>query len=325
MTVCRVCGASEGFTAHLAREMMFGLGGSFRYLECRACDSLQIETIPADLGSYYGGGYYSMQPRSEPGMRTGLKAWLAHVYVQRQLRSPESLPSHLLRKVLPEPTEWSQFKNYLQDSGLRTFDDPILDVGCGSSPHRLAAFRRLGFRAVLGVDPFVDGDLEYEGVPVRKRSIQECEGRFAWIMFHHSLEHMPDPVDALRAAFNRLRPGGRCLVRVPVVGGWMWRRFGVDWVEFDAPRHLHLMSPQGLAAAASSAGFTVLRSFHESEGWEIAWSEAYRRGVTMSGERSGKIEEIFTSEVLRGFSARAQELNVLHIAGRAAFVLEKPE
>ena len=56
---CRVCdweGTAEKVTA---REMMYGTGEAFTYFICSKCHCLQIETIPDDLGKYYGNDYYS--------------------------------------------------------------------------------------------------------------------------------------------------------------------------------------------------------------------------------------------------------------------------
>jgi SAM-dependent methyltransferase len=302
---------------------MFGTHEAFRYLECGSCGTVQIESVPEDLARHYGGGYYSMQTRSAPPPRSRAKAGMVSMYARAHAARPESLEARLLAALLPMPNEWHDYGSYLIDAGLRSLDDPILDVGCGSHPHRLAAFRRLGFRSVLGIDPFVSGDLEFQGVPVRQIAIAQAEGQFAWIMFHHSLEHVPDPVADLTKAAALLRPGGRCLVRVPVVGGWLWRRFGLNWVEFDAPRHLHLFSAQGLGTAAARAGFRVLSSFHDSEGWEIAWSEAYEKGFAMHGATGRRLEDLYSPAQLQEFDERAEELNKLHIGGRAAFVLEK--
>jgi hypothetical protein len=103
----------------------------------------------------------------------------------------------------------------------------------------------------------------------------------------------------------------------------MWRHYGTQWVEFDAPRHLQLFSSEGLCDAAARAGLTVEKCNHESQGWELAWSEAYRQGVSMEGPGSRTLKDLFSNDEMAQFSERARTMNRLHIAGRAAFVLRK--
>jgi len=56
---CRICGAEGEFQSYLTREMLYGTREEFEYFACPKCNCLQIAEIPADLGKYYPGGYYS--------------------------------------------------------------------------------------------------------------------------------------------------------------------------------------------------------------------------------------------------------------------------
>ena len=42
---------------------------------------------------------------------------------------------------------------FTRRAGLRSFDDPILDVGCGRRATNLASLQAFGFRRLLGIDP----------------------------------------------------------------------------------------------------------------------------------------------------------------------------
>ena len=62
-----------------------------------------------------------------------------------------------------------------------------------------------GFTDVLGLDPFIEQSLDYDcGVRVIRQELgdfaRSTEKRFGLVMFHHSLEHLAEPVAALRAA-----------------------------------------------------------------------------------------------------------------------------
>lgn len=66
--ICRICGAEGNFDTYLVREMMQGTREEFCYFACDRCKCLQIDTIPENLGDYYGKDYYSFQVPEEPDM-----------------------------------------------------------------------------------------------------------------------------------------------------------------------------------------------------------------------------------------------------------------
>jgi SAM-dependent methyltransferase len=77
------------------------------------------------------------------------------------------------------------------------------------------------------------------------------------------LEHLPDPMGALRKAYDLLDPGGILLVRVPhttpIVR--MLSPFGIGGSLYDAPFHLHDFSPAVLRNMLLKAGFAEIRTF----------------------------------------------------------------
>jgi SAM-dependent methyltransferase len=316
---CRICEADGEHTVHPAREMMYGSRESFDYVSCSHCGCLQIHKIPDDLARHYPSDYYSQQPRSEPPAPSGLKGQVMRWYCRSSTLSPDSLPGRALRSLLPVPGDLAAVGEYLAEARLRSASDRILDVGCGASPYLLAAMRRCGFEAVEGIDPFIPADLHYEGIPVHRRTIDEVQGEFGMVMFNHSLEHVPDPVAALREAARLLRPGGTCLVRIPVMGTYFWRRFGVNWVELDAPRHLHLLTVKSVGLLAERAGFKLRKVVFDSEPWELSASIQYERGIPLRSE--GKPP--FSASELQAFRDQAAELNRTNDAGRARFYLTR--
>lgn len=323
---CRICKQSADCEVFQAREMMFGSREAFDYVLCSACACLQIERIPDDLGRHYPSNYYSQLPRQEPPSPRGLKGAVMRWYCRSAALQPRSRLASLLRARLPVPSDFAEFGNYLVEAELQNAGERILDVGCGASPYRLAAFRRCGFAGVEGIDPFLPSDTEYMGIPVYRRTVSQMDGVYGLVMFHHSLEHVPDPLEALRDAARLLRPGGCCLVRIPVMGTYFWNTFGVDWAELDAPRHLYLMARTTVDFLAQAAGFRLRSSMFDSQGWELAASYQYQADIPLRDPRSfseGGAQRFFESGQMQALEAQAARLNRAGDGGRACFFLEK--
>jgi SAM-dependent methyltransferase len=127
----------------------------------------------------------------------------------------------------------------------------VLDVGAGDGT-LLDALARRG-RVGLGLERDARRD------DMGDASIAEVNGEWAAIVFWHSLEHLPEPGDAIRHAARLLAPGGVLFVAVPDAGSPQARAFGDDWLHLDLPRHLvHLPAPT-LLAGLSRAGLEVSR------------------------------------------------------------------
>ena len=65
-------------------------------------------------------------------------------------------------------------------------------------------------------------------------------------MFHHSFEHLPDPIETLERVYRLMPSGGNCLIRIPLVSSEAWKKYGPHWVQLDAPRHFFLYSIESL-------------------------------------------------------------------------------
>jgi hypothetical protein len=129
----------------------------------------------------------------------------------------------------------------------------VLDVGAGDGS-LLDALRARG-REVVG--------LEREGhrPDMRDEPIEAVEGDGAWaaVIFWHSIEHLPKPGPALRAAAGLLADRGALFVAVPNTASLQARLFGQSWLHLDLPRHTVHLSTGALVMELHDAGFAVER------------------------------------------------------------------
>jgi SAM-dependent methyltransferase len=85
------------------------------------------------------------------------------------------------------------------------------------------------------------------------------DGPFDLVWLPAVLEHVRDPIAALRNAGRQCAPGGRVVVWTQNPGSRSATRWGGDWVHLDPPRHLWHFSEAALRAAATRAGLRLQR------------------------------------------------------------------
>ncbi|MGK7915830.1 MAG: class I SAM-dependent methyltransferase [Prochloraceae cyanobacterium] len=294
MYKCQVCGNSEHNKPFVAREMMFGLKEEFDYFECSNCGCLQIVEVPSNLGKYYPEEYYA---------------------------STEKLPQ------LPPPIKLGEpVQHWLELAGV-DLDSAILDVGSGRG-HMLLELNKVGYSNLTGVDPFIEEDLHPQpGVTVLNRSLEQVEGAYDFIMLHHSFEHMPDPLSTLQQLYRLLKPNQLLLVRIPVAQSYAWKKYGVDWVQLDPPRHLFLYSEKSIRILAEKIGFSVEKIIYDSIGFQFYGSELYKQDKTLMGCCQtlfhNPADFIFSKEELQEFEDQAEILNQKEEGDQACFYLRK--
>lgn len=132
----------------------------------------------------------------------------------------------------------------------------VLDAGAGRG-RLVLGLRDAGLEA-SGIEPSARGAelAGAAGAPVERGAIEEhaAEGLDAVVLWH-VLEHLEDPLAALRRIRSWLRPGGVLLLGVPNRASLQARIGGAGWLHFDAPRHRVHLTPRGLRELLVRAGF----------------------------------------------------------------------
>jgi SAM-dependent methyltransferase/glycosyltransferase involved in cell wall biosynthesis len=320
---CRMCDATGEHERFVATERLYGLGGEFPYFRCSACGSMQIADVPANLADHYPSNYYSFsasEPEVEelPWLRRMLRARRAAFHIDG--KDPIGrLVDRLGPSYFSYPWRWFAQARVSPGSA-------ILDVGCGSGA-LLRALRAQGFTNLTGVDPFIAQPVREPHLRIEKCELRDLTGSFDLVMLHHSLEHVPNPREQLRAAAARLAPGGALLLRIPIADGSGWRMYGTHWFALDAPRHLVIPSRASLQQFAQTCGLELEHMYCDSEPVLFWGSELYKRGMPMmqpDGRNTLHSHHPFTDAEMAEFQAKTEQLNSAQDGDLACFVFRKP-
>ncbi|NIS74274.1 MAG: methyltransferase domain-containing protein [Deltaproteobacteria bacterium] len=325
MEICRICNNANDNKTFIVPEMMFGFRDEFEYLECGQCGCVQLLEIPEDLSKYYPDDYYSFRRPDtlHPGTLSPLEAFLTRTRSAYKLGG-KKLPGMLIPKIYRASRnfrwEWFRERNVTPESA-------ILDVGCGTG-NILISMHNHGFSNLSGIDPYIKEDIQYKNIIICKIMLKQLVNQYDFIMLHHSFEHMADPLDVFRELHRLLKPGRYVLMRIPVASSYAWRKYNVNWVQLDAPRHLFLHTIKSIQILADKTGFQVADIQFDSNEFQFWGSEQYAMKIPLRDGRSyaeNPNNAIFSEEQIRSFKEKASMLNESHDGDQACFFLYKTD
>lgn len=221
MVQCRLCRHPR--SALLLDSLRTGQTDTFALRRCRNCGFVTLDPLPSGemLRQYYDDDYWlPTDPTTDGIMARFLMLRMAPV-----LRE--------IKRLVP--------------AGGR-----ILDWGAGDG--RLVHWLNAdGFDAV-GIDPYsrsADNDA------VIAAAIEDApfpSGSFDAVLAFHLIEHLPDPVEAVRAAVRLLKPGGVLFAEVPNIASLEFRIFRSRWQPLEIPYHLNHFTPDTMVHLMTDAG-----------------------------------------------------------------------
>ena len=323
---CRICSNITGNRIIIVREMMFGTRDTFEYLECASCGCVQIIEIPSNLQQYYPVEYHGnslphpgqgilkrLMKRERARYCLGLGSMLGKHLVLKYGRPISSIFGH------PDPYVWLKKCNV-------TFSSRILEVGCGPA-HLLNELHSDGFSDLTGLDPFLsETATSSKGVRLIKGEIFDLNEQFDLVMLHHSFEHVPTPQKVIEHIYKLLSPARYAVVRIPVASSFAYIKYGANWAQLDAPRHLFLHTVASIRLLAGQVGFDVAEVTFDSDEFQFWASEQYANDIPLRDPRSYLVDpekSMFSERDMESFKTAAIDLNSQNKGDTACFYLYK--
>lgn len=314
---CRICGNKDDHEWYRAREMMYGLRDEFWYFQCNHCNCLQIKEIPEDMSKYYPAKYYifgTFNPYKFKGIRGAFKKYKIKSSIFRET------PLQQLIKTLFLENKYL----FLKELDISR-ESKVLDVGSGNGSRFLYPLLEAGVKNVLGCDPYLTRPLKYDnGLEILKTDIFGIKGKWDLITFHHSYEHIGNPIETMQRVSELLTADGKCIVRIPTVSSFAWQHFKTDWYQLDAPRHFFLHSVKSMQIIASKTGLEMYKVFYDSTYRQFTDSEKYRKDLPLSAPRPKGFRHFINWNITKmRYKIRTKQLNQLQQGDQAAFFFRK--
>jgi 2-polyprenyl-3-methyl-5-hydroxy-6-metoxy-1,4-benzoquinol methylase len=193
----------------------------------------------------------------------------------------------------------------------------LLDVGCSTGAFLHAARQREWRGRGIEVGRASADYARSQGLVVETGSLYDFHAipaSFDAIAFLEVIEHLEDPLGALRQIAGWLRPGGALLLSTPNFDSLYRRLFGTRWWVVNCEdEHIQFFNPATLRHALERTGFDVL--YAGTRGLDVAgmWRN-WRRPASAStttvehGAETGYHAARHTKE---GIKARLQRLGLL--------------
>jgi len=319
--ICKICNTEIESEPLNVCEMMFGMRTVHAYFECPNCEALQIAQIPGDLDRYYPDNYYSFKRQPDVDIRpTYLRKIKSSYLLYNRNKVVGSLLS--IGYKVPEYTRW------LKVAGVN-YADAILDVGSGSGDV-LSQYCRAGFTDLTGIDPFLQQEFKSSNGQLKllRKSIfdEQVPRAFDFVMLNHSFEHMDSPILVFRRLAELVKPGKILLIRTPVNKSFASKKYGIHWVDLDAPRHLVVHSAKSLQLLASAHHFAIERIDFDSTAFQFWGSEQYLRDIPLYDPESlamNKNSNLFSKMQVKEWTRQAEQLNKTGEGDQASFYLRR--
>lgn len=255
---CPLGCAADDEPVLVGHDRLHGLPGEFQIVKCRTCGLMRTdprptpETIgfyyPEDYGPYQSTRVSQRSDNGRPSRNEKLKQFAKRTLELNIVRAPALTPGRMLEIGCAS----GAFLHQMAGKGW--------DVeGIEFSEKAAARARALGYKVHAGA---------LESAPDPERAYDLIVG---WMV----LEHLHQPVAALRKLHSWSNTGGRLAFSVPNANSLERSVFGDAWFALHLPNHLYHYTPRTIAKVLDAGGWEIERIFHQRDVGNFVTSLGY--------------------------------------------------
>lgn len=221
-------------------DRIHGVPGRFKIVLCKHCGLMRTNPRPTPdtIGAYYPSDYAPHRPTGAAGPKK-VKRWRHRV--KDRIRR---FFGRDIRRLPPIPPGHA------------------VEVGCASGAY-LLQLREQGW-STEGIE-YSDAAAEHaraKGLDVQTGSVesaappkQPADMVAAWMV----LEHLHDPIHALRKIGKWVKPGGYLVGVVPDASAFDRKLFGEHWYALHLPAHLYHYTPSSFRLLLANGGWELVQ------------------------------------------------------------------
>ena len=183
-------------------------------------------------------------------------------------------------------------------------------------------FKCGGYRDLTGIDLFIDDENIKTDIKLIQTALDEFKSpkKYDLIISNHAFEHMGNQLLNLKCFENLVKEDGLILLRIPVKTDFVWKEYGVNWYQIDAPRHLFLHTLKSFEILCSKTNLIIEDVIFDSSYLMFVDSEKYKRDISMTDKMWNNT--VCSEEELNNYKNKIIKLNNDKNADQAIFVLK---
>lgn len=279
------------------RDLLHNIPGEFTIYRCLNCglERTTPRPTPATIGVYYPSDYGPYREKADKslGSKRVMKDWLRGILGLRSRVLPPVRPGRMLELGCSSG-------NYMQEARSAGWHVEGIEF----SPEAAAVARSKGFSVRVG--PIEQ--MEFSG--------EDYDLITAWMV----LEHLHEPVSALRKLRSCVKPDGYLVASVPSAKSPSRTLFGEYSYDLHLPNHLFHFTPRTLAIVLEKSGWKIERVFWQRNCMTLLnsfeyWSVAGKRPAFIklsrwlgTGKTSAPIRVLLS--LLLGFTRQSGRIEI---------------
>lgn len=208
-SLCPLCHGRSYFFLNASDVNRKMINEKFSYYQCRQCGIIFLWPIPANMGDYYPNDYYQ-RPKSLHALSEAAKQETYKIDIVKRFV--------FAGRLLEIGPSYGAFAFLAKGAGFNT-EVIEMDESCCAY-----ISDKIGIKAICS-----------------DRPEESMHGQYDAIVLWHTIEHVKNPIELLRAVSERLSTGGVLIISAPNPASFQFRVLGKAWTHLDAPRHLNLI------------------------------------------------------------------------------------